>query len=64
VSGSVCVVSGAGTPGADGYSAGAVAPLFGGVAGPVTAVPDANGLGQVIAAGHDRYLAVGAAYSA
>jgi phosphatidylinositol-3-phosphatase len=64
VSRSVCLVAGAGTPAADGYSAGVVAPLFGGFVGPVTTVPNTNGLGQVIANGYSGYLAALAAYSA
>jgi hypothetical protein len=62
-SASACVATGAGVPGASGYSAGVVVNLAGGKATAVTTVRDTNGYGQVIPDGNG-YVAVGAAYKA
>jgi hypothetical protein len=58
-----CVVTGAGVPAADGYSSGVVASFANGAAGPVRAIPNTNGFGQVITNGKGGYLSVGAAYT-
>jgi phosphatidylinositol-3-phosphatase len=62
-SASACVATGAGVPGASGYSSGVVVNLAGGKATAVTTVRDSNGYGQVISDGNG-YVAVGAAYKA
>ena len=58
-----CEVTGAGVPAADGYSSGVVASFVNGAAGPVRAIPNTNGFGQVITYGKGGYLSVGAAYT-
>jgi phosphatidylinositol-3-phosphatase len=65
-SASACAATGAGVPGASGYSSGVVVGLAGGLAGgtaAVKAVRDSNGFGQVIPYGNG-YVTVGAAYQA